>query len=204
MGDARRRLWVATGNAGKVREIAALLAGLGLHVAKLPADHGITFPEEGDDYEANAIAKARAVVDAFGEPAIADDSGIEVDALGGRPGPRSARYGGAGLDDAGRVALMLSELKDVPEADRGARFYCVAALALPGGEAFASVGVCEGRILTERRGAGGFGYDPIFMPAGHRVAMAELAQAEKDAISHRGQAVRGLVARLERSVVAPA
>ena len=150
-----RRLWVASGNAGKVREIAGLLAACPLEVAPLPPDHGIAFPEEGDDYTANAIAKAKAVAAALGAPAVADDSGLEVDALGGGPGPRSARYGGPGLDDAGRVARLLAALEGVPVASRGARFYCVAACALPDGRSVTAAGECPGRIATGRRGRGG-------------------------------------------------
>ena len=123
---------------------------------------------------------------------MADDSGLEVDALGGGPGPRSARYGGPGLDDAGRVARLLAALEGVPVASRGARFYCVAACALPDGRSVTAAGECPGRIATGRRGRGGFGYDPIFVPAGHGVCMAELEAVEKDAISHRGHAFRAL------------
>jgi len=169
-----------------------LLAQSPLEVTPLEPDHGIVFPEEGDDYAANAIAKAKTVARALGEPAVADDSGLEVDALDGGPGPRSARYGGPGLDDAGRVSKLLEALEGVPPASRGARFYCVAACAWPDGTVVTAAGACPGHIATRRRGRGGFGYDPIFVPEHYDVSMAELAAHEKDAISHRGRAFRAL------------
>jgi XTP/dITP diphosphohydrolase len=203
MSDSTPRLWVATSNPGKVREIEALLAGISMRVSKLPEGHAVVFPEEGDDYLENAVAKARAVAETFGEPAIADDSGIEVEALGGRPGPHSARYGGADLDAAGRVDRLLEEMREVPAEARGARFYCIAALVFPDGTVATREGICPGQILTARRGAGGFGYDPIFMPKGHGVSMAELEAVSKDAISHRGRAIRALTDALTRWLDAP-
>ncbi len=189
----RTRAWVvATGNAGKLAEMRALLAGVPIELRGLGEVPGIALPPEGDDYAANAIAKAEVASRVTGLPAIGDDSGLEVDALGGRPGAQSARYGGAGLDDAGRVALLLRELDGVPAQRRTARFVCVVALAVPGGETLAVRGVCEGRILDAPRGRGGFGYDPIFAPEGRPVSMAELAAAEKNALSHRGRAVAAL------------
>lgn len=190
------RVVVATGNAGKLREFRTILRDLpGIEIVSLAEvrDLGeVTFPDEGTDYRANAIAKARAVADQLGLPAIADDSGIEVDALGGAPGPLSARYGGPELDDAGRVAKLLGALADVPDGRRGARFYCVASLAEPDGGDTVAEGICPGRILSGPRGAGGFGYDPVFQPDGHDGAMAELDGAIKDEISHRARALAGL------------
>ncbi len=191
---SRARLVVATGNAGKLREIRALLAQLDLEVQ--PLDPSVTLPEEGDDYAANALAKARASAEQLGLPALADDSGLEVDALGGAPGARSARYGGPGLDDRGRVAHLLEALAGTPRRERTARFVCHAALVEPGGAAHAAVGTCAGRILEAPRGAGGFGYDPVFWVESHGAAMAELPDSEKNRISHRARALAGLEAAL--------
>lgn len=188
------RLVVATGNAGKLREIRALLPDSGVEWVGLADVGPVDFPDEGDDYAANAIAKARAVVERTGQAAVADDSGIEVAALGGRPGPHSARYGGDGLDDAGRVALLLREIAASGSADRSARFVCHAALVLPGAEARGEcvVGTCEGTILEQPRGRGGFGYDPVFLPTGEGAAMAELPPERKNVISHRARAFAAL------------
>jgi XTP/dITP diphosphohydrolase len=154
---------------------------------------GASLPEEtGATYRDNAILKARAAARLTGSPAVADDSGLEVDALGGAPGLLSARYGGPGLDDAGRCARLLAELRDVPEARRTARFRCVLALVEPGGREQVVEGVAEGRIAEAPRGRGGFGYDPVFYypPLGR--TFAELTDAEKAEVSHRGRAARAL------------
>jgi len=185
-------LVLATGNPGKVAEFAALLAPHGLRLANLADFPDVAMPEEGDDYAANAAAKARTVAAATGLPALADDSGIEVEALDGRPGPRSARYGGAGLDDRRRCARLLEELAATGDAARRARFVCEAALAHPDGSVERGFGECRGRILPAPRGAGGFGYDPIFEPDGYDCSMAELPAATKDRISHRGRALAAL------------
>jgi XTP/dITP diphosphohydrolase len=186
---------VATTSAGKLREIRAIFDRLPLRsLADFP---GLVLPPEGDDYEANALAKARAAARATALPALADDSGLEVDALGGGPGPRSARYGGPGLDDAGRVARLLREVAGVSEAGRGARFVCVAAWSTPEGVAHSARGECRGRLLGAPRGSLGFGYDPIFLPEGESLSMAELDPARKNALSHRARAFRALFARLE-------
>ncbi len=185
-------LVIATSNPGKQREIREILDGTDIDLQPLDALPPVAMPEEGDDYTRNAEAKAAAVARALGRPALADDSGLEVDALGGKPGPRSARYGGPGLDDAGRVARLLSELAGLAPERRGARFVCVAVLAMPGGELFASRGQCPGRILEAPRGDGGFGFDPVFEVADSGRSMAELPAAEKNRISHRARAVRGL------------
>jgi len=192
-----RRFVFATGNAGKRRELARILADC--EILSL-ADHpGIVLPEEGDDYAANALAKADAVLAATGIASLGDDSGVEVDALGGRPGVHSARYGGPGLDDRGRCARLLDELADFPEP-RPARFVCVAACALPDGRRFSVRGECAGAIVREARGDAGFGYDPIFVPLGETATWAELPQDQKDRLSHRGQAFRALMRRLERAI----
>jgi XTP/dITP diphosphohydrolase len=184
---------LATRNAGKLREVRTILAGLPIELVALP--DSVQLPPEGDDYAANAIDKAVAAARATGHLAIADDSGLEVDALGGGPGPFSARYG---ADDAARIARMLDALTGVADADRGARFVCVAAWATPDGRSGTARGVCEGRILRATSGAGGFGYDPIFgvgVGAATR-SMAEFPAPEKDAVSHRGRAFRMLAAML--------
>lgn len=194
MSDGPRppRIVVGSSNTGKTREIAALLAALPVRVCSVAELAPVAFPEEGEDYAANAIAKARAVAEQLGEYAIADDSGLEVDALGGRPGPLSARYGGPGLDDAGRVARLLGELAERADGERGARFVCHAAFASPDGRVECVEGVCEGRIAMAPRGAGGFGYDPVFQPNGYAEVMAELPAQVKDTVSHRGRALRRL------------
>jgi len=187
-----RRIVLATGNAGKLREVRALLGSPELEIVGLDAIGAVALPAEGDDYEANAVAKARAAARASGLPALGDDSGLEVDALDGAPGPRSARFGGAGLDDAGRTRALLEALAGVPAERRGARFVCVAALALPDGEVVTARGECPGRIAAAPRGAAGFGYDPVFEIAPGGPTMAELPPAEKQRISHRGRAFRAL------------
>jgi len=197
------RLLIATRNAGKVRELRRLLAGVPVELVS-PDEAGVPLePEEtGETFAANAEAKARAFAEASGLPAVADDSGLVVDALGGRPGVRSARYSGEPRDDRRSWEKLLAELCDVPAAARTARFECVVALAVPAvGPAFAGIlpgdvrlfrGTCEGRIGWAPRGAGGFGYDPVFLPAGREATFAELPEEEKDALSHRGAAARSL------------
>jgi XTP/dITP diphosphohydrolase len=186
---SERALALATANPGKQRELRELLGDLGLALPGLDALPAAALPEEGDDYTANAAGKALAVARATGLPALADDSGLEVDALDGAPGPRSARYGGPGLDDAGRVERLLAALRDVPRERRGARFVCIAALAWPDGTWISARGTCEGRILAAPRGEGGFGYDPVFWVEEHAAAMAELPAALKNRISHRARAL---------------
>ena len=172
---ADSRLLLATNNGHKLRELRRLLAHLPLALLT-PADLGLRLEpaEDGATYEANALAKARAFAGASGLPALADDSGIEVDALGGRPGLHSARYGGSGLTDENRVALLLRELADVPDGERTAE------------------GWCEGTVARSPDGTGGFGYDPVFFVPALGVTMARLSDQEKDAISHRGNAARAL------------
>jgi XTP/dITP diphosphohydrolase len=182
-------LVLATSNPGKLREFRAILGELSVTFRALAAFPEVQLPEEGDDYQANAVAKARAIADATGRPALADDSGIEVKALGGRPGPRSARFGGADLDDAGRLEKLLADLAASGEEDRSARFVCVAALAFPGGEVITARGECPGRILDVPRGGRGFGYDPIFEVERGGRSMAEIPPTEKNRISHRARAL---------------
>jgi XTP/dITP diphosphohydrolase len=182
------RLVVATANPGKAAEYRALLADLGYAIESL-ADHpGVALPAEGaTGYAENARAKAWAAARATGAVALGDDSGLEVDALGGGPGPASARYGGAGLDDAGRVTRLLAAMKGA--ASRAARFRCVVALVAPWGAEAVVEGVVEGVLTEAPRGAGGFGYDPIFLLPEVGRTFAELDPTEKDRSSHRGRAV---------------
>ncbi|MDG2050259.1 MAG: RdgB/HAM1 family non-canonical purine NTP pyrophosphatase [Myxococcota bacterium] len=192
-----RRLVVASGNRGKVREMVSLLANLPIEVCSLDGFSPVAFPQEGTDYDVNAIAKAQAVCDQVGEWAIADDSGLEVDALNGAPGPLSARYGGAGLDDSGRVAHLLMEVERSPESTRNARFVCHAAIATPDGRLETAAGFCPGTLLKAPSGEGGFGYDPVFVPTGYDRAMAELPAEVKDQISHRARALAQLIPVIE-------
>ena len=195
-----QRVVVASRNRAKAAEIARILAdaGLGLEVVSLADFPHVMLPPETDaSFAANAAAKARQAADATGLPAIADDSGLEVDALSGEPGVRSARYAGEGASDEARYRKVLALLAQVPEGQRGARFRCAAAYAEPGGDALVAKGTCEGRIAREPAGSGGFGYDPIFIPEGYQITMAQLTPAQKHAISHRGRAFR-LLAKVLR------
>ena len=190
------RLVIASRNEGKIREIRRICAPW--PVAWLT--HGeIELPEvdeTGETYLDNALLKARTIAQATGEAALADDSGIEVDALGGGPGPRSARYAGPGATDRANLQALLAAVRGVPPEGRGARYRAVAAVAWPDGRAAWEEGECEGSLRTEPKGDGGFGYDPVFEPVGHGRTMAELAPEEKDVISHRGLALRALGERL--------
>ncbi len=185
------KLLIATNNPGKAREYRALLADLPVEIT-FPAQEGLALEveETGETFAANARLKAVAFAQASGLPALADDSGLEVDALGGAPGVRSARYAGPGATDADRTRKLLAALADVPPGRRTARFRCVVALAWPDGVVQTAEGVCEGEIGFEPRGAHGFGYDPVFLVAGYGGrTMAELPPAEKNRISHRARAV---------------
>jgi XTP/dITP diphosphohydrolase len=191
------RIVLATGNAGKIREFAAMLGPLGFEFVP-QSQFGIEPPEEtGDTFEENALLKARYAAGRSGLPAMADDSGLEVDALGGAPGVRSARYAGEGAGDAANLQKLLATMQGVADEARGARFRCVIALvrAADDPEPVLGTGAWEGRILREPRGSGGFGYDPVFAPAGTTLSVAELPAAAKHAQSHRGSALRDLVAR---------
>ncbi len=186
---------MATGNAGKIREIAALLADL--DVAIVPqSSYGVgDVDETGKTFEENAIIKARHAVAATGLPAIADDSGLSVDALDGRPGVWSARYAGPDASDDDNIDKLLAELDGVET--RGAAFHCVACFLAPEeDEPLLAHGTWRGEILTARRGDGGFGYDPVFLVPDVGKASAELSPAEKNARSHRGQALRELAMAL--------
>lgn len=193
-----RTLVLATGNRGKLAEFAELLAPLALELRSLADLPGIELPPEGDDYERNAAAKALAAAQGSGLPALADDSGIEVAALDGAPGPLSARYGGSGLDDEARCARLLAALEKSGSRERRARFVCVAAFATPAGDVELASGECRGTILAAPRGSAGFGYDPIFQPEGYENSMAELPAELKNRISHRARALAALAPALAR------
>ena len=189
---SRRPLVLATLNRAKARELVALLGDIPFDVVTLPdAVPGATLPPEDEDaYADNARAKARVGRQLTGALTLGDDSGLEVDALGGAPGPRSARFGGPGLDDAGRCRRLLEALQGVPGPRRTARFRCLIAIAHPDGREHLVEGVSEGSIVTEPRGTGGFGYDPLFyFPALGRT-FGELSDGEKAEVSHRGRALR--------------
>jgi XTP/dITP diphosphohydrolase len=188
------RLAIATRNVHKLREIRTICADWPVEWVTVE-DHPGPWPEidePHDTYLENALAKARSVASALGLLAMADDSGLEVDALGGGPGPRSARYAGEGATDERNRGKLLAALEGVPSAGRTARFRCLVAVVWPDGREIWAEGICEGTLTDEPRGASGFGYDPIFVPAGRDRTMAELAPEEKDRISHRGWAFRAL------------
>lgn len=190
-------LILASNNQGKLREISQLLAPLGLEV-KTAAQAGFSedVEETGDTFEANAKLKACTVAQALGLPALADDSGLTVEALGGAPGVYSARYAGPGASDAERSAKLLRELAEVPEEKRAAAFVCVMACCLPSGQVLTAQGRLEGRIALEPIGSNGFGYDPVFELPERGCTVAQLSAEEKNAISHRGRALRELAQNL--------
>lgn len=184
---------IATKNPGKAKEFEHIFSSRGIKVCTL-----LDFPEipdvdeTGSTFEENAILKAEAVAQALGKMVIGDDSGLIVDALEGRPGIYSARYAGEPKNDENNTDKVLSELKGLPEEKRSARFYCALAVAIPGQETRTVSGTCEGRILEERRGSNGFGYDPVFYVPEKGLAMAELSSDEKNKISHRANALKKL------------
>ena len=185
------KLLIATNNPGKIREYQELLADLSLELTS-PAQEGldIEVAETGESFAENARLKAIAYAKASGLLTLADDSGLEVDALGGEPGIRSARYAGEGASDEERYQLLLEKLKDVPWEERTARFRCVIAVATPGREVYTAEGSCEGIIAFEPEGEHGFGYDPVFYLPEYGKTMAELPPRVKNKISHRARAVQ--------------
>ncbi|MEW6553570.1 MAG: XTP/dITP diphosphatase [Actinomycetota bacterium] len=194
-----RRLVLATGNRGKIGEIRAVLSGLDIGVVTSGDLAGWPdLEEKGDTFEENAASKALTLARWAAIPALADDSGLEVEALGGRPGVLSARYAGRQGDDAANIARVLREMEGIQTGSRGARFVCVLVLASPGGEVVEVRDTCEGHITTVPRGERGFGYDPVFIAEGLERTMAELSMEEKNAVSHRGKALRRLRSLLER------
>lgn len=197
-GLHRASLCIATGNAHKVAEVALALRGLPLRLVssrELPAPPDVV--EDGATYAANAAKKALAYLDASGLPSLADDSGLEVDALGGAPGVHSHRFGGADSSFAEKIALLLAKLAATPPAQRTARFRCAVALAHPNGGIVIEEGACEGVILEAPRGTGGFGYDPVFLFPPLGKTFAEIDEAEKLAVSHRGRAIAKLRPAIE-------
>jgi len=191
------RIVLASGNAGKLREIRRILGDLGIEIVP-QSEFGVTDAEEtGSTFVENALIKARHAVESTGLPAIADDSGLAVDALDGRPGVRSARYAGADASDGRNNERLLAELGGVPDERRGAAFHCAVCLVYPDGtEPVIAEGEWRGRILHEPRGGGGFGYDPPFYVEDAGCSSAELSPEQKNARSHRGQALRELARQL--------
>jgi XTP/dITP diphosphohydrolase len=190
------RLLLATRNAGKLAELQRLLASAvpGVEVIGLrDVPEYPEAPETGATFEENALLKAREAVRYTGLPAVADDSGLTVDALNGMPGIFSARWSGRHGDDGANTALLLGQLGDVPDERRGGAFVCAAALVTPKGAEHVLRAEWRGAVLREERGSHGFGYDPVFLPAGSARTAAELEPAEKDAVSHRGQAFTALL-----------
>ena len=193
------KIVLASGNPGKAREVRAALEGMNVELL-LPDEAGIAFDveETGSTYAENALIKARAACEASGMPALADDSGVEVDALPGELGVRSARFGGDGLDDSGRNALLLERMREVSDSERGARYACVLAYVKPDGWFGFFEGAMHGRILRAPQGEGGFGYDPLMYLPEHGCAVSELPLDVKNRISHRGLALAEFRAWLAR------
>lgn len=190
---------VATGNKGKVAEIAAALATLPVKILSLgDLDAVPEAVENGETFEANAVLKATHYSLHTGKPCLADDSGLEVDALHDAPGVYSARYSGEGATDAANNEKLLAELAAMPAEERTARFRCVLAYVAPEGILLTADGSCEGIILSEPRGEGGFGYDPLFYLPALDKTLSEISIAEKNAVSHRGQALRNMATKLAR------
>lgn len=193
-----RRVILASSNAGKLAELTALLAPLGFELTPQQQLGIESPPETGETFLDNALLKARHAAGRRGLAAIADDSGIEVDALGKAPGVRSARFAREGAAEQENLKKLLTQMRDVPAARRGARYRCVIAFVRSAADQdpIIAQGAWEGSIAQVPRGAGGFGYDPIFVPAGDERTAAELAPSEKNAVSHRARALRALIAQL--------
>ncbi|GAA3574636.1 RdgB/HAM1 family non-canonical purine NTP pyrophosphatase [Amycolatopsis ultiminotia] len=196
------RLLLATRNAKKLGELRRILVAEGIEgievIGLADVPEYPEAPETAPDFEGNAVAKARDAVAATGVPAIADDSGLAVDALNGMPGVLSARWSGRHGDDEANLDLVLAQLTDTPDARRGAAFVCAAALVHPGGRETIVRAEWRGQLTRERRGTNGFGYDPIFVPEGRTATSAELSPAEKDAHSHRGKALQALLPEIAK------
>ena len=190
------RFVLATHNPGKLREMGEILKDFGIEVVS-PRDLGLTVDveETGTTFAENAMLKAKAICKAAGLPAIADDSGLCVDALGGAPGVYSARYGGEGLDDKGRYMLLLSSLRGAPT--RAAHFACAVACAFPNGDTLTAEGRCDGSIAYAPLREGAFGYDPVVLLPGTGKTFGQLTQEEKSAVSHRGRALKDFTGKLE-------
>jgi XTP/dITP diphosphohydrolase len=190
-----RQVVLATRNPGKVLELRRILDAAGLEIELVGMDAFPDVPdvvESGATFVDNALLKARAVYEATGLVTVADDSGLVVDALNGMPGVLSARWAGRHGDDQANLDLVLAQISDVPDERRGAAFICAAAAVGPDGNEAVAEGLMEGILIREPRGSNGFGYDPIFVPYGRDVTTAQLSDADKDAISHRGEAFRAI------------
>jgi XTP/dITP diphosphohydrolase len=202
------KLLFATRNRGKLRELGQIVTEQGLELELRGLDELPGAPEiaeDGSSFVENAVLKARGVMRAAGLPTLADDSGLEVDALGGAPGVRSARYAGDGATDAERIALLLRNLREVPAGQRGARFRCAVAFVDPADpdRVEAREGQCEGRVLEAPRGSGGFGYDPVFLCDELGQTFAEADAEAKNRVSHRGRALRAMVPVLREAAARP-
>jgi XTP/dITP diphosphohydrolase len=192
---------LATRNKKKVEELKRMFVGCDVSFVTLDAFPGCPDVEEdGRTFRANAVKKALVVAHFTGCPAVADDSGLEVSALGGAPGVFSARYAGEGAGDRKNLAKMMKEMRKIRDEERQARFVCCIAFALPDGQVKTFTGYAKGMIGRRRRGANGFGYDPVFYPLGHGRTFAEMTDAEKDALSHRGKAMRKFYMFLKKVV----
>lgn len=190
------KIIAATNNANKVREFREILNDFEI-ITQKEAGVDIEVEETGTTFEENSYLKAKAIYDATGLPVIADDSGLEVDALGGEPGVYSARYGGEGLDDNDRMMLLLENMKSIPDGKRSARFVCVITMVSDEGS-FSVRGECEGEIAWEPAGENGFGYDPVFYMKEFGKTTAQMSPEEKNAISHRGKALRKFAENLKK------
>lgn len=189
-----KQILIATKNKGKVREFKGFFREYGITVdSLLDLDENIPDIEEtGDTFEENAALKAEKIAGLLNKPVLADDSGLIVDALDGRPGIFSARYAGEGKSDSDNNQKLLTELKEIPETERTARFICVLAVAIPGEKTTFRTGYAEGKIALAPQGTNGFGYDPLFIPDGYEQTMAELSPTVKNSISHRSNAIKKL------------
>ncbi|OZM57894.1 non-canonical purine NTP pyrophosphatase [Lottiidibacillus patelloidae] len=192
---------IATENKGKIKEFKELFAEKGIEVQSLL---DLSFPDEieetGSTFEENAIIKAAALADYYQKPVIADDSGLEIDALDGEPGVYSARYAGGAKNDDANMEKVLENLKGVEESDRTARFVCVIAVVIPGQNPFTYRGTCEGLIANGKTGTNGFGYDPIFYLPEYKKTMAQLLSEEKNRISHRANAIKQLMTNIDEVI----
>lgn len=194
-----KRIIFATGNQGKMREIRKILGDLNVEIVSMKeAGISVDIEENGATYEENALVKARAVAARTGDCVLADDSGLEVDRLGGEPGVHSARYLGEDTPYGVKNASLIKRLEGVPDEERTARFVCAIAAVLPGGRELTTRAAIEGRIGHEEKGSGGFGYDPIFYVPELQKTTAELTEEEKNLVSHRGQALRLMKEELEK------
>jgi XTP/dITP diphosphohydrolase len=198
--DKNIKIVAATGNRHKIAEIEAITSQFGIKViTKAEAGVGdLEVEETGRTFEGNSLIKAEAIMTATGMPAIADDSGLETDALDGAPGVYSARFSGENATDESNNKKLLELMSDVPDDKRGARFVSVVTLCFPDGRTIVARGECPGHIIREPRGNGGFGYDPLFVPDGFEKTYAEISAEEKNSISHRAKALRLLKEKLEK------